>query len=102
MADLISMVPNIKIPLYIVAPDERRNKVFDEVNRPVFSLLSPAMSEICKYISFSSLKEQVSQASSFIKYIKPDFIDGFAEFCEDEDVEWTGDTSPELMEKKNS
>jgi hypothetical protein len=87
MADLISMQPNIKIPLYIVAPDDRRNKVFTEVNRPVFSRLSPAMSEICKYISFSSLKEQVAQITPYLKYIKPDFLDEFAEFCEDEDAE---------------
>jgi hypothetical protein len=32
MADLITMQPNINIPLYIVAPDERRNKVIQEVN----------------------------------------------------------------------
>lgn len=34
MSDLISMQPNINIPLYLVAPDERRNKVIREVNRP--------------------------------------------------------------------
>jgi hypothetical protein len=42
MSDLIAMQPNLNIPLYLVAPDERRQKVFAEVNRPTFSRLSPA------------------------------------------------------------
>ena len=36
MSDLISMHPNLNIPLYLVVPDERRNKVLTEVNRPTF------------------------------------------------------------------
>ena len=43
MSDLIAMQPNLNIPLYLVAPDERRKKVFAEVNRPTFSRLSPPM-----------------------------------------------------------
>ena len=34
MSDLIVMQPNLNIPLYLVAPDERRDKVITEVNRP--------------------------------------------------------------------
>ena len=45
MADLITMQPNLNIPLYLVAPDERRNKVMTEVNRPTFSRLS--MTRMC-------------------------------------------------------
>jgi hypothetical protein len=56
MSDLISMQPNLNIPLYIVAPDDRRDKVFKEVNRPTFSRLSPPLTEICRYIPFSTLK----------------------------------------------
>ena len=33
MADLVSMQPNLKINLYIVAPDERRDKVMSEINQ---------------------------------------------------------------------
>jgi hypothetical protein len=43
MSDLIAMQPNLNIPLYLVAPDERRRKVFEEVNRPTFSRLSPRL-----------------------------------------------------------
>jgi hypothetical protein len=43
MSDLIAMQPNLNIPLYFVAPDERRQKVIDEVNRPTFSRLAPPL-----------------------------------------------------------
>jgi hypothetical protein len=51
MADLLAMQPNINIPLYLVAPDERRDKVMEEVNRPTFSRLTPPLAEVCSYIS---------------------------------------------------
>ena len=41
MSDLIAMHPNLNIPLYIVAPAERRSKVLSEINRPTFRKLKP-------------------------------------------------------------
>lgn len=82
MADLIAMQPNLNIPLYIVAPEERRQKVISEVNRPVFSRLSPAMCDICKYISFSAMKDKFTKISSVIRYLKPEFLEDVAESCE--------------------
>jgi len=80
------MQPNLNIPLYLVAPDERREKVITEVNRPTFSRLSPAMSEMCRYISFSALQEQVGQIASIVRYLKPEFLEEFSESCEIEEV----------------
>lgn len=57
MADLITMQPNLKIPLYLVAPDERRNKVITEVNRPTFSRLSPPMKQMCRFIAIPVLQK---------------------------------------------
>lgn len=37
------MQPNLDIPLYLVAPDDRREKVMTEVNRPTFCRLSPPL-----------------------------------------------------------
>ena len=82
MADLIAMQPNINIPLYIVAPDERRAKVYAEVNRPVFSNLPTPMNQICKYIAFSTLRDAITKTGSMIKYLKPEFLDDIAEECE--------------------
>lgn len=82
LADLITMQPNISIPLYLVAPIERRTKVIEEVNRPVFSKLPQPMSQICKFISFSSLQEGVPKNLSLVKHLSPDFLDELSEPCE--------------------
>jgi hypothetical protein len=82
MSDLITMQPNLKIPLYIVAPSERRSKVISEVNRPTFSkFLTPAMSEMCRFIAFEELKKQLQTAEKFIQFLKPGFLDSFSESC---------------------
>lgn len=86
MADLITMQPNLNMPLYLVAPDERREKVITEVNRPTFSRLNPPLSEVCSYISFSSLRENIEKVASIIRYIKPEFLEDFSEPCILEDV----------------
>jgi predicted RNA-binding protein len=58
MADLLALQPNMDIKLHIVAPDERKEKVFQELRRPVFSLLERGpLSESCTYISYSSIIE---------------------------------------------
>ena len=85
MSDLISMQPNIKINLYIVAPDERRDKVIEEINRPTFAKLKSPLNKICKFIPYSKLKERYEKARVFVKHLKPEFIDEIAESCEPED-----------------
>ena len=84
MSDLISMQPNLKIPLFIVAPDERRDKVTDEINRPTFMGLEPPMPQICRYISFSTLKKKLKEAQNFLQYLKPEFLDEISESCEED------------------
>jgi hypothetical protein len=86
MADLISMLPNLDIPLFIVAPDERRQKVFTEVQRPTFRHLPTSMAEVCRFLAFSTLREQVAKAAPFIPHMKPDVLEDWAEYCEAEEV----------------
>ena len=86
MADLLAMQPNLNIPLYLVAPYERRDKVISEVNRPTFSRLSPPMSEVCRFISFTSLRDRLKQAEPFIRYMKADFLEELSESCEIEEA----------------
>lgn len=58
MADLLALQPNMDIKLHIVAPEERKDKVFREVLRPVFSLLEKGpLSESCTYLSYDSVRE---------------------------------------------
>jgi predicted RNA-binding protein len=86
MSDLVSMQPNLNIPLYLVAPDDRRDKVITEVNRPTFSRLSPPLSEICRFISFSTLKDQIKAVSHILRFLKPEFLEEISESCEVEEA----------------
>jgi hypothetical protein len=82
MADLISMQPNIKIRLFIVAPDEKRGKVIEEINRPTFSRLSPPLNTVCRFIPYSALKAKLAQVGEFVRHLKPDFVMDISESCE--------------------
>jgi hypothetical protein len=57
MADLLALQPNMDIRLHIVAPEARREKVFDEIRRPVFSLLERRpLAECCTLLSYDSIR----------------------------------------------
>ncbi len=86
MSDLIAMQPNLNIPLYIVAPDERREKVLAEVNRPTFSRLAPPMNQIYRYVSFSALRDWVPQMADMTGYLRPEFLEELSESCEVEEI----------------
>jgi hypothetical protein len=86
MADLIAMQPNLNIPLYLVAPEERRDKVFTEVNRPTFSRLTPPMKRMCRFVSIPMLQERVAQIAQVVRYLKPEFLQELSESCELEGV----------------
>ncbi len=62
IADLLALQPNMDIRLHIVAPVARREKVFQEVRRPVFSLLDRGpLSESCTFLSYDSVRELAHQ-----------------------------------------
>lgn len=86
MSDLIAMQPNLSIPLYLVAPDERRDKVLSEVNRPTFSRLTPPLKEVCRFVAFSVLREQLPKDPRVVRHLTPAFMEEFSESCEIEDV----------------
>ncbi len=86
MSDLVSMQPNIKINLYLVAPDDKRDKVMNEINRPTFAKLKPPLPTICKYVPYSKLKSELASLGSRVKFIRPEFIADIAEDCLPEEV----------------
>lgn len=62
MADLLALQPNMDIRLHIVAPASRREKVFQQLRRPVFSLLDRGpLSESCTFLSYDSIRELAQQ-----------------------------------------
>jgi hypothetical protein len=86
LSDLISMQPNLNIPLFIVAPDERRDKVIAEVNRPTFSKLTPPMYQMCRLVTFSTLRKGVEHVGNYVKRFRADILDDWAESCEVEEL----------------
>jgi hypothetical protein len=83
MADLMALQPNMNIDLHIVAPIERRDKVFQEITRPVFSLLEDQpLSKICSFISYDSVKELAAQPN--LSYVVHNVLDEYAEYADDE------------------
>ncbi len=78
MADLLALQPNMDIRLHIVAPIERRDKVFQEITRPVFSLLDKGpLSEICSFISYDSLREL--SKDRHLQHMSDSVLDEYAE-----------------------
>lgn len=82
MSDLVTMQPNINLNLYLVAPDDRRERVYSEINRPTFAKLRPSLPKICKFIPYSKLKREIKHLGSKVQFIKPEFIEILSESCQ--------------------
>lgn len=81
MADLLALQPNMDINLHIVAPLDRRDKVFSEIRRPVFSLLDKGpLAESCTYLSYDSLREVAAQ--KHLAHLSDRVLDEYAEEAE--------------------
>lgn len=78
MADLLALQPNMDIKLHIVAPQDKREKVFQEIRRPVFSLLDRGpLAERCTYISYDSLRELAEQPN--LEHMRDSVLEEYAE-----------------------
>jgi len=86
MSDLTVMQPNLKIALYIVAPEDRRDKVYEEITRPTFRIRETPLHTVCRYISFDTLRDQIEKVQPFISYLRADFIESLSD-----EVPHTGD-----------
>ena len=81
MADLLALQPNMDIKLHIVAPETKREKVFQEIRRPVFSLLDRGpLAENCTYLSYESLRE--IENLKHLEHIADSVLDKYAEEAE--------------------
>jgi hypothetical protein len=82
MSDLLSLQPNLDINLYLVAPDERREKVEQEILRPTFSLKEKPLAKVCGFLGFSNLCEQIEgiRKLGLSSSLKPTFLRGTAEY----------------------
>jgi hypothetical protein len=82
MADLLALQPNMEIRLHIVAPAARREKVFQELRRPVFSLLERGpLSESCTYLSYDSVRDVGKQPH--LSHLNETVLDEYEEEAEE-------------------
>jgi hypothetical protein len=89
MSDLLALQPNLEINLFLVAPDERREKVEQEILRPTFALREKPLGKVCGFLSFSKLMEKLEgiHKLGLAASLKPDFLHKTAEyFVENADV----------------
>ena len=83
MSDLLAVVPALNIQIYIVAPQERQDRVLAELARPTFRKIG--LSEYCRYISSEDLSELVAKVKGFGGHIQPSVLDTIAVSLEDEE-----------------
>ena len=85
MADLMALQPNLSIEAHIVAPIDRREKVLQEISRPVFAFLEKGpLSESCTFISYESVIE-LSQEKR-LEYMTDTVLEEYREYAEDADI----------------
>jgi hypothetical protein len=82
MSDLLSLQPNLDIQLFLVAPEERRSKVVQEIRRPTFAYRERPLPKICGFLPFEKLMAtaQGIRQLGIGASIKPDFLKKTAEF----------------------
>lgn len=87
MSDLLALQPNLNIKLYIVAAEDRKAKVRDEILRPTFMLRERPLSEVCGFLSISGLLEKIGalRKLGLVTSLKPDFLERLAEYFKTED-----------------
>jgi hypothetical protein len=89
MSDLLVMQPNLDIPIFLVAPEERRSKVMTEVNRPTFKAIRPKrpLSQVCRYVSFESLRDGIAKHGDVLAHLQVSWLlSDLSESCELDDA----------------
>jgi hypothetical protein len=78
MADLIALQPQFQIKLHIVAPEDRKDKVRQEVLRPVFTYMEGGpLAKICSYISFDAVEELAGNKD--LQFLKDAIVEEYEE-----------------------
>lgn len=82
MADLLSLQPMLDIKIHIVAPDIRRESVFQQITRPVFAVMEKGpLAELCSYISYESIFELSKEKR--LEHMTDTILDEYSEFSEE-------------------
>ena len=85
MSDLLSVIPNLNIKLYIVAQRERETKVLSELSRPTFRKIG--LNDYCEFISIEDLEALLAKIENLAGHIQPSILDTVAIGLDDEHVD---------------
>lgn len=82
MADLLALQPMLDIKIHIVASIERREAVFEQINRPVFAFMEKGpLADICTFISYESVKEL--RKEPHLEHMNDSIVDEYVEYSND-------------------
>jgi hypothetical protein len=89
MSDLLALQPNLDIKLYLVAPEDRHDKVSQEIQRPTFSKLDKPLPDVCGFLPFDKLAETVGgiRKLDLASSLQPSFLEKVAEYFTENDDE---------------
>jgi hypothetical protein len=57
LSDLRAEAPNSNYPLFVVASEDRRKKVFEELRRPTFAGPGLRLNEVIRFLRYQRLRE---------------------------------------------
>jgi hypothetical protein len=86
MTDLMALQPNLDIQCFLVAPDERRNKVYEQINRATFARMRRPLWAICRYLPFGALTEEEAGSRSWRHLRFSYLLEELSESMEPQDV----------------
>ena len=86
MSDLLARQPNISVPLFLVAPEERREKGNPPGEPSDFRRMKPPLVDVCRYISFEGFREALTAAHDYVSFLKPAWLQTVSESCALEDL----------------
>jgi hypothetical protein len=73
LSDLRAEAPNSNYPLFIVASEERRRKVFEELRRPTFSGPCLRLNEVIRFLGYEKVRH-LDKAATETKAFDPNIL----------------------------
>jgi hypothetical protein len=79
LADLLALYPKLKTSLYVVTMPSLREKLVEEIHRPIYRLLKKSLGESTRCLVWPQLLSEVTQIGDRARYLKPDFLNGISD-----------------------
>jgi hypothetical protein len=84
MTDLLALQPNLSMPMFLVAPEDRREKVAEQLHRPTFARMRPKpLGDMCQFVSFEKLRAAAERGTDDLRFMRFEYItDHLAEWLD--------------------